>query len=86
MMMQMMAMTLVLPTSDLSHLEKGLIDADYSDKLTIARLKVELEKNKITVASVVQISQLIQRLKIVCFERDSFGNDASIVAFYTVFS
>jgi len=55
-MMQMMAMRMVSPTSDLSHLE-ALIVVDDSDKLTIARLKAELEKkNKIIVASAVKIS------------------------------
>ncbi|KAK2143899.1 hypothetical protein LSH36_802g03006 [Paralvinella palmiformis] len=61
------------PTSDLSPLEEGLIAVDDSDKLTIARLKAELEKkNKLILASAVQTSQLIQRLKIEYFELDSF--------------
>ncbi|KAK2159600.1 hypothetical protein LSH36_150g04007 [Paralvinella palmiformis] len=64
MMMQMVAMTMESPTSDLSHLE-GLIVVDDSDTFTIAKLKAELEKkknDKIIVASAVQISQLLQRL------------------------
>jgi len=52
--MQMIAMTMVSPTSDLSHLEEGLVFVDDSDKFTIARLKAELEeKNKIIVARVL---------------------------------
>jgi len=63
--MQMVAMTMESPTSDLSHLEEGLIVVDDSDTFTIAKLKAELEKkknDKIIVASAVQISQLLQRL------------------------
>ena len=58
-MMQMMAVAMVPPTSDLSHIE-FLIAVDDSDKITISRLKAELEeKNKMIVASAVQISQLL---------------------------
>ena len=52
MMIQMTARTMVSTTSNLSHLEEGLIAVDDSDELTIARLKAELEKNKIIVARV----------------------------------
>jgi len=85
--MQVMAMTMESPTPDLSHLEEGIIAIDESDKLTIARLKAELEeKNKIVVYSAVQISQLKQRLKIARFELEGFGNCACMVVFYTGFS
>ncbi|KAK2142922.1 hypothetical protein LSH36_897g01085 [Paralvinella palmiformis] len=83
-MMQVMAMTMESPTPDLSHIEEGIIAIDESDKLTIARLKAELEeKNKIVVYSAVQISQLKQRLKIARFELEGFGNCACMVVFYT---
>ncbi|KAK2148034.1 hypothetical protein LSH36_519g00009 [Paralvinella palmiformis] len=74
MMMRMMAITMVSSTSDLSHLEEGLIDdSDDSDKLTIARLKADLEeKNEIIVASAVHISQLKQRLKVERFDLERF--------------
>jgi len=65
----MMAMTMGSPTSDLSHLEEGLIVVDDSDKLTIARLKAELEKKS---KIIVQISQLKQRLKIERFKLEHF--------------
>ncbi|KAK2139929.1 hypothetical protein LSH36_1550g00004 [Paralvinella palmiformis] len=68
----MMAITMVSPTSDLSHLE-GLIAVDDSDTFTIARLEAELEKkNKIIVANAVHISQLKPTLKIERFELECF--------------
>ncbi|KAK2155412.1 hypothetical protein LSH36_241g06017 [Paralvinella palmiformis] len=66
--------------------KEGLIAVDDSDELTIARLKAELEKNKITAATAVQISRLEQRLKTERFELERFGNYASMFAFYTGFS
>ena len=69
--MQMIARTMVSPISDLSHLE-GNIVVDDSDKFTIARLKAELEKNKIIVANAVHISQLKQRLKVDRFDLERF--------------
>ena len=72
-MLRMMARTMVSPTSDLSHLEEGLVFVDDSDKFTIARLKAELEKkNKIIVTSAHQISQLKRELKIERFELKCF--------------
>ena len=41
MMIQMMALIIVSQTSNVSHLEEGLIVVDDSDKFTIARLKAE---------------------------------------------
>ncbi|KAK2140271.1 hypothetical protein LSH36_1413g00009 [Paralvinella palmiformis] len=73
------------PTSDQ---EEGLIAVDEieSDEITIAKLKAELEENKIIAASAVQISKLEHRLKIEHLGLERFGHDASMVALYTGFS